>query len=76
MEIKEFLDKTNEELKELIKGASLNYWNLATTGKKEWEEKYKESDLKIRKYLSDKDRFKMVENFLKNHLSQRLSIDN
>lgn len=65
MEIKEFLDKTNEELRELIKDASLNYWNLATTGKKEWEEKYKESDLKIRKYLSDKDRFKMVEKFLK-----------
>ncbi|MGQ9845498.1 MAG: M2 family metallopeptidase [Caldisericia bacterium] len=65
MELKEFLDKTNKEIKELIKEVSLNYWNLATTGEKEWEEKYKESDLKLRKYLSDKDKLKLVENFLK-----------
>jgi len=65
MEIKEFLDKVNSELKELLKEVSLNYWNLATTGEKEWEEKLKESDFKLRKYLSDREKFKIVEKYLK-----------
>lgn len=72
MEVKDFLDKTNKEIKELIKDVGLNYWNLATTGEREWEEKLKESDLKLRKYLSDKEKLNLVEKYLKdNSLSKQ-----
>jgi len=60
MNVKEFLEKTNEELKEMEKAVATAYWNLATTGKKEFGEEVEKSEIKLRLYLSDKERFEFV----------------
>ena len=60
MDVKEFLKKTNEEIKEMEKAVATAYWNLATTGKKEFGEEVEKSEIKLRLYLSVKERFEFV----------------
>ena len=66
MNHKEFLVKVNDELMELEKEVAVAYWNLTTTGKKEWEKKFIEADIKLREYLSDRSKFELVNKFLQN----------
>jgi oligoendopeptidase F len=60
MNVKEFLEKTNSEIKVMEKAVATAYWNLATTGKKEFGEEVEKSEIKLRLYLSDKERFEFV----------------
>ena len=62
MNIKEFLTKTDNELKVMEKRVAAAYWNLATTGKKEFGEEVEKAQVAIRIYLSDKERFEVVKN--------------
>ena len=62
MEIKEFLKQTNDELKAMEKRVATAYWNLATTGKKEFGEEVEKAEIEIRVYLSEKERFETVKN--------------
>ena len=67
MNHKEFLTKVNNELMELEKEVATAYWNLTTTGKKDWEKKFIEADIKLREYLSDRSKFELVNKFLQNN---------
>jgi oligoendopeptidase F len=62
MEIKEFLKQTNDELKAMEKRVATAYWNLATTGKKEFGEEVEKAEIEMRIYLSEKERFEIVKN--------------
>ncbi len=62
MDVKEFLKKTNDDLKVMEKRVTTAYWNLATTGKKEFGEEVEKAQVEIRLYLSDKERFEIVKN--------------
>lgn len=70
MNLSEFLTRVNEELKTLEREVAICYWNLTATGKKEWEKRFIESDFKLREYLSDREKFDLVNKFLElNNLS-------
>ena len=60
MDIKGFLKKTNDELKVMEKRVAIAYWNLATTGKREYGEEVEKAEVAIRFYLSSKEMFEIV----------------
>ncbi len=60
MNKEEFFKKTNDDLKVMEKKVATAYWNLATTGKKEFGEEVEKAEGEMRLYLSNKDLFKTV----------------
>jgi peptidyl-dipeptidase A len=71
MDTKKFLEKVNEEIYSLEKRTALAYWNLATTGKKEYEKEVEEAEVLIRMYLSDRNRFETIEEIRSKKLDER-----
>lgn len=72
MEVSEFLNKVNNDLKELHKNAALAYFNLATTGKKEYAEALEKAEVELKTYLSRRDLFEEVKSIVENS-SENLS---
>jgi peptidyl-dipeptidase A len=64
MDIKKFLSKVNDELKEMGTQVAKAYWNLATTGKAKYAETVEKHEISLRMYLADKERFETVKESL------------
>ncbi|MCD6427153.1 MAG: M3 family oligoendopeptidase [Caldisericaceae bacterium] len=63
-DIRKFLENANEDLVEMGKRVATAYWNLATTGKREYGEEVEKAEIEMRTYLSDKEKFSLVKNAL------------
>lgn len=64
MDIEKFLQTTNKDLSELGKRVALTYWKLATEGKPEYGKELEKAEVDIRLYLSNRERFDLVKEFL------------
>jgi len=64
MDIKNFLQGINEDLQRMGTNVAKLYWGLTTTGDPSYGEAIEKAEIEMRLYLSDKERFEMVQAFM------------
>lgn len=65
-EVEKFLKEVNTELHRLATQEANAYWMYATTSEEKWGKVFQESAIEEKKYLSDVERFKKTNEYLKN----------
>jgi len=64
IQLKEFLNKENEEIKKLAIKHRASFWDAMISGKDEAYKEFEKSEINYKEHFNDEERFEMVKKFL------------
>lgn len=72
-EVKEFLNRQNEEIAKIYKKLNLAYFNATTSGKAEFYKEYEEFAIEMENFFHNKENFGKIKEYLNQNVEEKLT---